>query len=167
MGAAVVTGELRVRWVEDSRACVLARLRVALVVGRVKICVFARVLLTTALLLSSLFPRHTRVSQGWRTAGRVRKRSGETRGFGAKPQRGLGRQPQDFRPVGRNFFKRRGYKGHFSTKTGNGRPKKHGKWKKKKLLLRKRATKTPRRPANSTDKLRRPNRGGAANSTFF
>jgi hypothetical protein len=36
--------------------------------------------------------------------GRPRKRLGQIRGSGAKPQRGLGRQPQDFRPVERFFF---------------------------------------------------------------
>jgi hypothetical protein len=44
------------------------------------------------------------VGQGWRTAGRARKRLGETRGSGAKPQRGLGRQPQGLRSAGRTFL---------------------------------------------------------------
>ena len=42
--------------------------------------------------------------QGCPAGKGAQKRSGGTVGSGAKPQRGLGRQPQDHHPAGRNFF---------------------------------------------------------------
>jgi hypothetical protein len=102
-----------------------------------------------------------------RPAGKgPQKRSGETGGSGAKPQRGLGRQPQDFRPAGRFFLKWGGAEATFLLKLETGVQKNIGS-ENKKLPLRKRATKTSRRPANSTGKLRRPNRGGRRQPNLF
>ena len=56
---------------------------------------------------------------------------GKILGFGAKPQRGMGRQPQHRCPAGRFYFKRGGCRGHFSTETRSRRPKKHRKRKRK------------------------------------
>jgi hypothetical protein len=57
-------------------------------------------------------------------------------------------------------FNRVGADAHFALRLGSGDQKKLPEVHAKKSPLRKRATKTPRRPANSTGKWRRPKGGG-------
>ena len=89
--------------------------------------------------------------------------------WGGSPKRGLGRQPQSSAPQGRFFRNWGGQRRPLCTETTGtrGRPKKIVEVKTKKLPLRKRATKTQRRPANSTGKSRRPNRGGGRDPACF
>jgi hypothetical protein len=105
--------------------------------------------------------------QRWRTGGRARKRLGQTRGSGAKPQRmGFGAAAPGLSPYRANFFIKRRAMTILHCGLVRVAKKSYREVHTKKLPLRERTTKTPRKPANSTGKWRRPNKGGALASAF-
>jgi hypothetical protein len=94
------------------------------------------------------------------------KRLGQTRGSGEAPA-GFGAAAPGPSPRRAIFFNRRGQiDAHSALRLGLGGRKKLPEVHTKKLPLRKRPTKTQRRPANLTGKWRRPNEGGALAPAF-